>query len=272
MKKYLVATLILMSFIQAFASANFNEMLDAFKNKNKDYVVNHIDQLPLFREDKAGALAVYAKINNWINENRRLVIYNNKPYREVFQVSRLCNEVKKKLDYFMEDGRWDSAAFLLKFAAVCGHSEIIKSLVKSETVYVDETLYQFSFVGVTPLMEAAGNNRVEAVRVLIELGASIDKRDKNSKSSAIHHAISSNMGVESLKVLLGAGADVNRTAMGNQTPINKAALINNIEAAKILLEFDADIHILDYKGYSPIDNAKQRGNQEMAKLLETYNH
>ena len=158
--------------------------------------------------------------------------------------------------------------------------------------------------GKTPLMIAASKRSEEILRMLLENGAEIDKRnDRNSdryKWTALMYAV--NIGYsKGVKILIENGADVNKkdndgwTALmlaassndkemvkhlvahpkieiNNQDLKGKTALIyaaenNEIEVIKLLLEKGAEVNISDKTGRTALIYTVRIGSSEIAELL-----
>ena len=77
----------------------------------------------------------------------------------------------------------------------------------------------------------------------------------------------SNGDINAVKRLLNEGADVNAKNSDNWTALTKAARDGNTEIVKLLIEKGADVHAKAYKGYSALMVAALGGNTEIVKLL-----
>ena len=81
-----------------------------------------------------------------------------------------------------------------------------------------------------------------------------------------------------LKALINAGADIERKAILDFTPLHQAALQRNVEAVRILIDAGADPHAIAkthtsrhaYGGEKPIDIARRVGSREASDLLLHY--
>lgn len=157
--------------------------------------------------------------------------------------------------------------------------------------------------GVTPLIAAAYENRVDVARVLIEAGADVNIQD-NTRQSA--YLITTSEGyVELLRLTLAAGADVHSLDSYNGTGLIRAAdrghvdiieellktdididhvnrlgwtaLLEAIilgdggpqhtEVVRLLVEAGADVNLPDGGGVTPLEHAERRGYTEIAKIL-----
>lgn len=124
----------------------------------------------------------------------------------------------------------------------------------------------------TPLMAAASANHAGIVKLLIASGARLE--DKNAEidpastqeKTALHFAASS-VGVETLKALLLAGANVNAEDSTGSTPICYAALAGNVAAVKVLSENGAGLNVRPKRAFSLIACAVISKSDNLLDLL-----
>jgi hypothetical protein len=88
-----------------------------------------------------------------------------------------------------------------------------------------------TFIGLTPLMNAAGNRNLEAVKLLLAKGAKVN-------------AVSKTEGLP--KIQTGT------VEFGGWTPLLMAAAFGPPEAVKVLLDAGAKIDAQDYRGFTPL--------------------
>jgi hypothetical protein len=88
-----------------------------------------------------------------------------------------------------------------------------------------------TFIGLTPLMNAAGNRNVEAVKLLMAKGAKVN-------------AVSKTEGLP--KIQTGT------VEFGGWTPLLMSAAFGPPEAVKMLLDAGAKIEAKDYRGFTPL--------------------
>lgn len=133
--------------------------------------------------------------------------------------------------------------------------------------------------GATPLMRAAKNADIPAIELLIANGADISLGQKN-KTTALMFAAGLGRGVgtfakdyatdaqmlETVKVLVAHGADVNAISAAGQTPIHFAAqaVDTNLpqptdDLVKFLFAHGAKLDVADKQGRTPIDMALGKG-------------
>jgi predicted metal-dependent hydrolase len=96
-------------------------------------------------------------------------------------------------------------------------------------------------LGVTPLMFAARYNSPEIITFLLSKGADVNARSYVQDMNALEIAASLNPNPDMVKALVEGGADINKPAMGGDTPLILAARLNpNIEVPARLAELGAD--------------------------------
>ena len=88
-----------------------------------------------------------------------------------------------------------------------------------------------TFIGLTPLMNAAGNRNVEAVKLLLAKGAKVN-------------AVSKTEGLP--KIQTGT------VEFGGWTPLGMAAAFGPPEAVQVLLDAGGRIDAQDYRGFTPL--------------------
>ncbi len=118
--------------------------------------------------------------------------------------------------------------------------------------------------GWTPLHEATIEEKVEIVRMLIGAGANLNLKDNHGNTS-LHYAAWNEQGVEIARMLIGAGADVDIQNKRGNTPLHNAARYGKVEIARMLIDVGADKDIRDNVGNLPYELAE---TEELKKLLK----
>jgi ankyrin repeat protein len=109
--------------------------------------------------------------------------------------------------------------------------------------------------GKTPLDWASINNNGLAVRVLVELGADIDRQDNRGRSALIDVACLQSTFVE---LLLALGADVGVVTISGETACHHASLWQRPATLCALVAAGGDLDQPDSKGETPRTVAAQR--------------
>ena len=97
---------------------------------------------------------------------------------------------------------------------------------------------------------------MEAVKLLIDLGADVDAKDQRGNSALIY-AIKARPAIRlpQAELLLEAGAGVKAKGEKGMTALMHAAMHDNIPALKILLEAGADVRARDKTGWTALMHA-----------------
>jgi ankyrin repeat protein len=100
------------------------------------------------------------------------------------------------------------------------------------------------------LMKAIENNNLESVRMLVSQGANINYRGQHGETPLIKamHCEDSRI----CRFLLDAGADVNLATINGYSPLTFACLQNNFEFVRMLCGHRADISERTQEGWTPL--------------------
>lgn len=102
----------------------------------------------------------------------------------------------------------------------------------------------------TPLHIAAKQGIVESVKVAISYGADVNARSKNAATPLHLATYAGHLSV--MKLLLASGADVNAQDYKGSTPLHLAAKTGDVEASRILIESGTNISLRNNKNHTPI--------------------
>ena len=150
-------------------------------------------------------------------------------------------------------------------AAALGDVAILRALLDADPAAVAS----FSGDGWTPLHLAAAFGGPEAVRALIERGADVHVVSRNpQQNQALHAALALSGDLETIRLLVDAGAEVNARQAGGFAPLHSAASGGRREAAELLVARGANPALRDDQGNSPAHYARQRGRLELADWLD----
>jgi ankyrin repeat protein len=107
----------------------------------------------------------------------------------------------------------------------------------------------------------------DLAREMIERGADIHARAKNPAGVMPVHSAASVRDIETMRLLLDRGADVNARQQLGFTPLHAAAGNGDTAMADLLLSRGADPRARSDDGKTPADVAEQHGHTEMATRL-----
>jgi ankyrin repeat protein len=108
--------------------------------------------------------------------------------------------------------------------------------------------------GVTPLANATGDNKIEAVELLLELGADVNYSEGHG--TALHTACAYEY-PQVAEILIKHGADVNAVGDEGWTPLFHAAEAWNAEMIQLLLSHGARRDARDHEGRTASDVARR---------------
>lgn len=126
--------------------------------------------------------------------------------------------------------------------------------------------YRFGFWNPTPLIFAAREGRTDTVKLLLDRGANFNLASDFGGWKALTLAAGGGHN-EIVKLLLDKGAPVNETNDNGLTPLIYAAGSGRLEAVKILLARGADINAQNLNGVTALSNAARYGRSEIVRLL-----
>lgn len=128
----------------------------------------------------------------------------------------------------------------------------------------------FSPDGWTPLHLAAFFGHLDCARLLIEAGAPVNERGRNSLNNMPIHAATAGRKVDIVVLLLENGAGVNARQHGGWTALHGAAQNGDANIVHVLIGAGADVTARADNNQTPLDLAILKGNQEMVDILEHY--
>ncbi|MCP5071120.1 MAG: hypothetical protein GY946_31540 [bacterium] len=157
------------------------------------------------------------------------------------------------------EARDDQGATLLMEAARAGHAEMAEHLI-GRGADIEAQLPN----GGTAVFIAAWRKRPAVLRLLIDQGAQVNG---NAKAAAPIILAAGQGNEQVVKLLLGAGADVNAVNPTNGfTPLHRA-IISGPSMVKLLLDAGAKPGVPNQAGMTPRDIARDAGQQELVDLL-----
>ena len=122
--------------------------------------------------------------------------------------------------------------------------------------------------GQSALMRASLFGHNEMVRLLLDKGADIKIRNKETQSTALMEAVAGNH-ADVIRLLAQNGADVNERDVLNRTPLHVACMWGFIEVADTLIELGSNTDALDMTDQTPLMVAEQNGNTKIVEFLKS---
>ena len=129
--------------------------------------------------------------------------------------------------------------------------------------------------GATPLHKAAGRlyDSPDLIRVLLAHGADVNARTDVGKGNSIKSGASplyfaaDRGNIESAKLLIRAGADLNIQDGQGWTPLHLACYRGRAAMVALLAESGANTNLLDHNGQTPLHLAAWQGSVSMVEVL-----
>ena len=122
--------------------------------------------------------------------------------------------------------------------------------------------------GTPPLIGAVQARNLQIAGFLLSRGADVNAPDAGG--TPLHHAVETRTGIsgiEILRLLLEQGAVVDKRNDAGETPLLRAVVSVKLEEASLLLENGADPDAPDERGRTPLSVARLLGNKKMIALL-----
>ena len=121
--------------------------------------------------------------------------------------------------------------------------------------------------GETPLMAAVDRGDIDTARLLLEHGADVNLKETKGGQTALMWAVA-NRSPELVKLLVDHGADTRARSKNDFTPLLFAAQQGNVESGRILLQAGADVNERSTRnGMTPLLIAAASGHYEFSTLL-----
>lgn len=169
------------------------------------------------------------------------------------QEGNIVNLKKYKADV-NEKIEWYGGKFcpeqsLLSIASQYGHDNIVNYLISKGAKIEDQDEY-----GSTPLHYAARSGHLDVVKILINAGADVNKKAMK-------------------KFVRLYGIDTQKITGTKETPLHNACSLGHLEVVKYLLSCGARLDLVDHYGRLPINNCEQgeyRDQTPKEKAVEDY--
>eukprot|EP01029_Cantina_marsupialis_P023638 TRINITY_DN593_c0_g1_i1.p1 TRINITY_DN593_c0_g1~~TRINITY_DN593_c0_g1_i1.p1 ORF type:complete len:328 (+),score=99.52 TRINITY_DN593_c0_g1_i1:39-1022(+) len=143
----------------------------------------------------------------------------------------------------------------LQVACELGHLDIIKVMLADEDCIIGHRTFELAYAAIH---FAANAGQLESVRLLLEKGEEVD-RENVFGETALHLACQLNH-YDVAKLLIDYKANPNHRTDNGKTPLHYCAADNSMECAKLLIDNDADPHMCDLaSGITALDTARSLG-------------
>jgi len=122
--------------------------------------------------------------------------------------------------------------------------------------------------GWAPLHLAAAFGGAQATALLLAHGAHVHRFSRNPmRNQPLHACIALSRDLETVRILIAQGADVNMAQAGGYTPLHQAAAAGLVELTKSLLEAGAHPDVRCDQGKTPADYARERSHDGVLQVL-----
>ena len=121
-------------------------------------------------------------------------------------------------------------------------------------------------LGSTPLIDAAWSGNAETCQFLLQHGADVNAVHQEAHSTALEYAVLTGR-VAIVKLLLSAGARVDKEYRDRQTVLHLAAERGNSQIVELLLAAHADVGAVDSEDNTPLDEALLHGQVQAVRTL-----
>lgn len=115
------------------------------------------------------------------------------------------------------------------------------------------------------LLNALSENNALIVKILADLGADVNVKDKWGNTPLMHAAY--NGCKERVELLLNVNADVNSESMYGNTPLMWAASEGYTEIVQLLISANANINHTNTRDYTSLMHGVIKGHKEVVKIL-----
>lgn len=198
------------------------------------------------------------------DENSEEKMATAKQFNELLKAAEYGNFIgvrkaidNKLLDFNRKDRRGMTP---LHAAAVNGHSEIVKMLIREKA-----NVNTFDKKKISPLMGCIERGHYDVARVLLENGA--DPNVKNKDGQTPLHVAAANGHLDTVKILVEKGAALNARDEEWNPPVLRAVSEGHLETVAFLVRNGADINQKNRSGHSPIQLATQNGLGDLTEYI-----
>lgn len=182
----------------------------------------------------------------------------------IFDLSVNCVDVIPKVLQDKVD-RGSENPTPLMFACIIGNLKIVKMLIEAGA-----SIHRKNDTDYSPLTSAIIGSNMEIVTYLVKLGVDIEgKTGAHSQSISLITAVCSGS-LDMLRFFVNRVSNINITDDTGSTALMFTVLHNNIAMASILLNHKVDVHIRNEEGDDVLDEALEMGSGEMITIIKEY--
>ena len=116
------------------------------------------------------------------------------------------------------------------------------------------------------LIDAASNDYVKLMKLLIKAGANVNIQETFDKRRALHFA-SAYGHKDCLELLIKSDANVNVQNKFGETPLHFASMDGHTECIELLINAGANVNIQDNDGWTALHFASYSGHEDCVELL-----
>ena len=151
-------------------------------------------------------------------------------------------------------------------ASEAGDATLVRQLIEAGA---DTDKHQrIQHGGEIALHAAASNGNIEVLRILLEAGADVKKKDHYGWTALHTAARNGHDGL--VKILIEAGSDVSNVNGFGWTALHRAALQGHDRVVIILIEAGSDVNIQNKYGHTALYYAAVNGHDGVVKILIEY--
>ncbi len=110
---------------------------------------------------------------------------------------------------------------------------------------------------------------VDTAKLLIKCGADVNAKDKNG-ITPLHKALAAKGKGDLVKALIAAGADVNTKDNDGETTLHISVREGRVDLVNTLIAAGADINEENGNGETPLNSALRRGRLEIASVIQSH--
>ncbi|CEM07524.1 unnamed protein product [Vitrella brassicaformis CCMP3155] len=156
-------------------------------------------------------------------------------------------------------------AFNYLFAATEGNVAALEDYLERDVVDIDKTK---DWWGATALICAVMGGNIDAVRLLLDRGASMDLVNDSGSTAAI---LAARRGYdETLQLLADRGASLNIKDKWGDTALHEAARNGELDCLKVLIDKGTDANLTNFQGETAMDVASAMGHVLCETFLEPH--